>query len=486
MVSDSEDLFKFAAAALEAAKDAEITPEDGEVVEGAYVIDQLPLGYYVVEEVDTEIPVSALVLDTTTPDATVDIKADVVEVDKSIVGAEDVDYNNAAIGDTVDFVIESDVPSMVGYDTYYFIVHDTMAKGLSYDEESLTITIGNMPGGIALEECDCNDEQHNGATHDLNYWYTETVTTDNVTGETTIKIVFNNFIQYAANKGDKITISYSATVDEDAVIGEAGNENKAQIQYSNNPNISNTGVNEPDEPVDPDDPNYKDPTGVTPESTTYTYVTGVEIVKKDAESGDRLAEAQFEITGTALNTVLVETDEFVELPELGDGNPTYWKLKSGEYTTTNPNTGSIDGDQYESTTVKYRRTTTTTPITKTNEVHYTGVVGEDGVLRFEGLAAGNYVITEIKPPQGYNLLTTPINLKIDWTAPTAPATECIWTYTWGEVVGTNTIDVENNTGSTLPSTGGMGTTIFYIVGGVLVLVAVVLLVTRKRMKKEEV
>lgn len=79
-------------------------------------------------------------------------------------------------------------------------------------------------------------------------------------------------------------------------------------------------------------------------------------------------------------------------------------------------------------------------------------------------------------------------MTITFTAPTALSTDCTWTYTGTDVVnGTNTnhVTVTNNAGTELPSTGGMGTTIFYVLGGILVVGAVVLLVTKKRMNGEK-
>ena len=85
-------------------------------------------------------------------------------------------------------------------------------------------------------------------------------------------------------------------------------------------------------------------------------------------------------------------------------------------------------------------------------------------------------------------------MTIGFTAPAADATstDCTWTYTWnsgaqndGIVSGnSNTVTVTNQTGTGLPSTGGMGTTIFYVVGSILVVGAAVLLITKKRMGAE--
>ena len=125
---------------------------------------------------------------------------------------------------------------------------------------------------------------------------------------------------------------------------------------------------------------------------------------------------------------------------------------------------------------------------QTSSLLSTGYVDENGVLTFEGLGEGTYTITELVAPNGYNLLKDPITITI-----TANATleGCTWTVKNGETGLTAGADhlfafnVENNSGTELPSTGGTGTTIFYILGSLLVVVAGVVLVTRKRMNASE-
>ena len=425
-------------------------------------ISNLPLGYYVVEDVGGAKPISALMLDTTNPDIVLEIKADQPGIDKKIDGDNDsddsttglVENNNAAVGSIVPYVVTSRVPDMTGYEKYYFVVNDTLSKGLTFNGD-VTITIGS---NILVQDTD----------------YTVTKT-DNDDGTTSVEIVFKNFIQYKDNKNDAITIKYSATVNEAAVIGVAGNPNTVTLTYSNNPNIQDAGTS-----GNPDKPSPSSPTGETPKEYTRTYVTAVELIKVDSH-GNRLTGAEFTIEGTKLNTVLVRTDVYTE-----DTNGMYWKLKDGSYTTDDPNTDGIDPDKYESTVTRYIKAVQTSAIHKSENVSYTATVGTDGILRFEGLSAGQYTITEIKSPAGYNLLESPINISIDWTAPTAPSTDCTWGVTGNNSAivdnGIVKITIENNAGAELPSTGGTGTAIFYAAGAILILAAVVLLVTRRRMR----
>ena len=92
-------------------------------------------------------------------------------------------------------------------------------------------------------------------------------------------------------------------------------------------------------------------------------------------------------------------------------------------------------------------------------------------LVLNGLDAGTYYLEETKAPDGYNKLTAPVTVTISKEGAVSPAENGI-------------VYVSNNTGTTLPSTGGMGTTLFYVIGGGLMVAAVVLLVTKKRMENK--
>ena len=399
--------------------------------------------------------VAAAALSTAAPEAKVDMKAEAPTIDKVIVeDGKDVDHNNAAIGDMVNYKITSAVPDMTGYSKYFFVVNDTLSSGLTMSEEQwngLAVKIGN-------------DTLTKGTDYTA-------AKTENPDGTTALKIVFDNFVQYKEQKGTLITITYAATVDEDAVIGTAGNKNDVTLTYSNNPNVTPAGENEPNE---------NDPKGETPKSEVRTYVTGIQLTKVD-NAGNRLTGAKFQLTGTKLNQVLVKWEEYTE-----DVNGAYWKLKDGTYTTTAPAAGSED--QYDSTTTKYKLENKSEIKTVPQNVKAEGIVGSDGVIRFDGLAAGNYQITELEAPDGYNLLTSPISLTINWTAPTGANTDCTWTVIGDAGVSNNgiiTMNVENQAGGELPSTGGIGTTIFYVVGGILAVGAAILLITKKRMSRFE-
>lgn len=462
-IEAESDMFEFGKAVLTAAKEAGVVAKEASAAEGAakVTIGDLELGYYVVEDItnpDNTTAVSALMINTTQPNVSITIKADSPSVTKRIVekaiqnGAETdtevtVDSNNAAVGDTISFQVTSKVPDMTGYTSYTFTAIDSMDKGLTFNDDVM-ITIGDK-------------ELVKGTDFTC-------VAVPAETGDgTEITIDFVDFIQYAGNKGADIVIKYSATVNKNAEIGVSPNKNTIKVIYSK-------------------DPGNDKETGETPDSTTKTYVTGIQLKKVDP-SGKSLTGAQFQITGAKQNIVVVKKTEFVEAE---DG--TYYLLQDGTYTETEPTTDTED--QYVSTEQKYSKVTTTETIQEGVEGAFTATayVDENGLLAFEGLSAGTYTIKELIAPDGYNLLTDPITVTIGWNKPAGDTDDCKWDYSakLGEanltvtntgVGGQAAIEVVNQAGSLLPSTGGIGTTMFYVVGAVLVLGAGILLVVKKRM-----
>lgn len=119
------------------------------------------------------------------------------------------------------------------------------------------------------------------------------------------------------------------------------------------------------------------------------------------------------------------------------------------------------------------------------------VTGDDGLINVAGLAAGTYTLTETKAPDKYNKLTDPVTLEIAATVnKTGDALDTL-TISVGGATAVSSTDketvvatIENNQGAQLPSTGGIGTTLFYVLGGLLVAGAAILLVTRRRMRAE--
>ena len=107
------------------------------------------------------------------------------------------------------------------------------------------------------------------------------------------------------------------------------------------------------------------------------------------------------------------------------------------------------------------------------------VSGDDGMIAVEGLDADTYYLEETKAPGGYNRLAGPVKVEISHDV-SAEGTQMTHTLKQDTTV-VDKVEIENQSGTELPSTGGIGTTIFYVLGSILVLGAAVLLVTKKRM-----
>ena len=484
------DQFAFAAAALDAARKAYTAPTgSATAADGAssVTISNLPLGFYVVEEAvpagtALTAPISALILDTTTPTASVTLKADQPTVDKTM--ADGSKHGNAAVGDSVSYKVTSKVPNMTGYEKYYFVVNDTLSAGLTFQEvNSVRVGMDSLQRVYVKSDSGTfkyyQDPDHNIETTNANA-YTLAYTTDPSTGKTSVEIVFVNFIQYKRRTDESITIEYSATLNEKAVIGTGGNANEVTLTYSNDPNTKDGG-----DPENPDKPTPTTPTGTTPKSETRTYVTGITLKKVDPD-GKALTGAKFEISGTKTNIVLVTGEVYV-----ADVKGTYWLLKDETYTQTDPSGDNVDQSVYKDTATRYSKKTVTTPVQTTDSVTATAFVDGNGILKFEGLSAGDYTINELKAPGGYNLLKQDIQVTIGWEAPETNKTDCKWTYAWTIGAGdtangeNGTVTVTNQAGAQLPSTGGIGTTVFYVIGSILLVVAGVLLVAKRRMDSEK-
>lgn len=415
------------------------------------ITEGVPSGYYLIKDKDNTQDgeggfYTLYVVEVTDGTLTFKPKGDVPTTEKKILeGKTEVDANSASIGDTVNYQITGTLPNNIdAYQTYYYQFTDTLSKGLTFGND-VKVTIGDT---------------------DVTESFTVTSATDGETGVTTITITINDLKSIEGvtiNDKTEVVVTYSATLNENAVIAGKGNPNDVKLTYSNDPNHKGDGANSPK--------------GETPKDEVVTYTTELTITKHDGD-GNILPGAQFTLSGKGVNIVLVTEEVFTQ----DDTNGIYYKLKDGTYTKDAPTEATQD--KYENTTVKYAKEVKITP--KGNVATKTNVVGtvspETGKLTFTGLGAGDYTLTESKTPAGYNTIV-PISFKITFNTDTKEfkSTDQI------HVESDNTLSttIVNKAGVQLPETGGIGTTIFYTLGAVLVVGAGVLLVTKKRMDTEK-
>jgi LPXTG-motif cell wall-anchored protein len=287
--------------------------------------------------------------------------------------------------------------------------------------------------------------------------------------------------------GTPITITYNATLNSNASIDpDTGNPNRAKLVYSNDPNVDNTGIvdddpqtpNYPDEPKPPIGGDPGDVVGETPWDKVNTYTTAIKIKKVD-QDGKVLEGAAFTLTGSSSGQAVVIKNTFT-----ANESGTYWKLKDGTFTTTDPTGSGVDANLYDSTTTKYAISTSTVlKGTGQSETNIVSEVGTDGYIVFQGLGAGSYTLTETTVPTGYNSIA-PINFTI---AAAPDATSANWDTPTGFTADGDMFlkTIENRKGAILPTTGGIGTKLFYIFGSILVAGSVIFLVTKKRMSAKE-
>ena len=384
-----------------------------------YKIEGLEAGYYFVKDTGT---LSTDVIDAQTKfileltgNEEVTVKTDVPSSEKKVddkndsttsedreVWQDSADYD---IGDHVPYQLKATLPNNISdYTSYTLQFVDTMSKGLTYDKDTAEVFVdGDSVGKVepSIEDYSGNNPKYTGGkvlTWDL--------------GDIT-KAPYN------AEDNAVITIEYTATLNENAVIGAAGNPNMSHIEFSNNPNGSGTGKT-------PDDTNI-----------VFTYKTVVDKVDGEEQS---LAGAEFTLEKFVANE---------------DGSDTYNEVKG---TWTDAATATLDekGTQFT----------------------------------FTGLDDGVYRLTETKTPDGYNTIEPiiftvaathdeeadePVLKSLSGTAETGEIT-----FTAVVNAGSLSTTVINESGTILPETGGIGTRIFYAVGAILMIGAVVLLISRKR------
>ena len=387
----------FAKNALAFAKENKIE-DDGQQKAGKVGVSfsSLSLGYYLL---DTSLG-TLCSLDTTNPTAILREKNDSPTIEKKVKENDNWDTDsNAKIGDKVEYQVT--IHAKKGAENY--VLTDTMDNGLTFNNDIVV-----KAGTNNLE---------------LNKDYTvKTKTADSI--ENTFELTFTKtYLDSLTENTTDIVVTYSATINEKAVVANAANRNTAKLKYGNN---SET---------------------VLSQTNTYTYK--FDLVKIDGTTKKLLSNVEFKLYEAATGSV------------------------DGEY--------KVSGDPIKF--VKKGNTYRVAENATVEGVTDTIVTTDDEKVTIEGLDKKTYYLSETKPLDGYNKPNGAFS--VDLTSGNLVTTTTIGKET--VVNGENAQKakvIENNTGAVLPSTGGMGTTVFYVVGGGLMAVAVVLLVTKKRMENK--
>lgn len=396
-----------------------------------YTINNLPDGYYFIKDAtaSASMPAGATYsryMLNIVQSLTIEAKDTTVTLDKQIRHNETGDWGvvgDNQIGDTVEFRTITTVPDTTGYTDYTYEIHDTMSPELTSNvktKSDITIKVNDT---TVLDAA----------------YYSVTVDPTNSNKFT----VFVDIIQAIKDNkfavGNKLYTYYTGVLNENAKVYPDGpQQNEAHLVYSNNPNDGGTGK--------------------TPDQTVYDWTFKVDMTKVDGNDKTKTLEGA---------VFVLSEKSGLDLEPGKDGTPTENLDKliklvdnhNGTYTVANTNT-----------TTTYTMTTPT-----------------DGKISIKGLDdEKEYYLYETKAPGGYNVLTAPVKIKITNNTYNAIGNQIV-NQPNVEVNGRNAysgvgFEVENNVGTTLPGTGGIGTTIFYVIGGGLMVAAAILLITKKRME----
>ena len=269
-------------------------------------------GYYLIKDKDGSVSgndASTLYITKVVGDVTISPKSDVPSFEKKVKDVNDStgetsDWRDSAdydIGDDVPFQLKATLPNnYTDYKTYYLAFHDVEEKGLSFNTNSVKVSVDNTEVAAS------------------NY----TVKTTNLTDGCTFEVVFTDLktAVAAATNNSVVTVDYTSTLTEQASLGNQGNLNKAKLQFSNNPNSEQSGEN--------------NPTGETPWDNVIVFTYKV-VVNKVNENNGALKGAAFKLEKQLQNG----TTELVKAFTAGeDTSFTFSGLDDGTYTLTETTT----------------------------------------------------------------------------------------------------------------------------------------------------
>lgn len=340
------------------------------------------------------------------------------------------------INQPIDYQLSATLPSNMKdlYKNYRLVFEDTLTNLVLVDND------GNQLTSVTKESLKISAKKSDGTE--------VTLPAPTITYTSNVLTIDFADVYSLGNKGT-ITIEYKAKLTAGAVLGGNGNPNKLVLKYFRDPNADQSG--------------NKNPPDETPEVKVVAFTFELDGNKIDGTNQNtKLEGAVFHLarknsSGDAYEWATIENGKVTSWVSAGEGDPT---VKDGE-----------------------------------NDVPYAGsdvTSDADGKFNFSGLDVDTYYLFETTAPTGYNLLTGHVVVQVSATYKDGPnGTKVVDTLnatvdtkdTWQGDASAGTINgnITNNKGATLPETGGIGTTIFYVVGGLLTVGAVVLLVTKKRM-----
>ncbi len=366
----------------------------------------------------------------------------VTNTDGTTVGNHEADYG---VGDKVTYTLTIDVPANIAKLRTFTVTDTTVAAQLVHDTGRVTVSAKN---------------KDNTVTDITSAYGTPDIKTEGKNSVLTIAFTPANLESVA---GGQITITYTATVQKDAIVAGSGNVNSAKLQYSRTTDTTKAeeGENEPYEIED--------------QSVVYTFSTSL---LKKGEGGT--------YDGTAMPGVTFALYKKVENNEWSDQDKV--TIAGKEY---NKNTDVISNAVALGLTENEEETWIKIPYADRAE---DGSTDTNGKLTYSGLPKGTYRFVETKTLDGYNLLSEPVDAKLNQQYSTVWTTSTTYvggkleknkysstTYT-GDAASTTDkpITIINRSGFQLPVTGGFGTLLFSGIGVLLVLAGVAVLFSMKK------